>query len=60
MSIRQFKHERRIQVAFSFRDEQCRELLPCGPITQSALTLRHFGTSQAPIASSADSRGEQP
>lgn len=38
VSIRQFKHERRIQVAFSFRGEQCRELLPCGPVTQSALT----------------------
>lgn len=38
VSIRQFKHERRIQVAFSFRGEQCREILAPCPITQSALT----------------------
>jgi integrase len=39
VSIRQFKTERRIQVAFSFRGTECRELLPPGPITQSALTF---------------------
>ncbi|MFH7043698.1 tyrosine-type recombinase/integrase [Paucibacter sp. JuS9] len=38
MSIREFKTERRIQVAFSFRGTECRELLPPAPITQSALT----------------------
>lgn len=38
VSIRQFKHEQRIQVAFSFRSVECRELLPPGPITQGAIT----------------------
>ncbi len=38
ISIREFKTERRIQIAFSFRATECRELLPPGPITQSALT----------------------
>lgn len=38
VSIRDFKHERRIQIAFSFRGTECRELLPPGPITKSALT----------------------
>lgn len=36
VSIREFAHERRLQVAFSFRGEQCRELLPPQPITQTA------------------------
>lgn len=38
VSIRLFKHERRIQIAFSFRGLECRELLPPGSITQSAVT----------------------
>ena len=38
ISIREFKTERRIQIAFSYRGTECRELLPPGPITQSALT----------------------
>ena len=38
VTIRSFKHERRIQIAFSFRGVECREMLPLGPITQSALT----------------------
>ena len=38
VSIRLFKHERRIQIAFSYRAVECRELLPPGPVTQSALT----------------------
>lgn len=37
VAIREFKHERRIQIAFSFRGVQCRELLPPGPITQTAV-----------------------
>jgi integrase len=37
ITIRDFKHERRIQIAFSFRGVECRELLPPGPITKSAL-----------------------
>lgn len=37
VSIRDGAHERRIQVAFTFRKVECRELLPPGPITQSAL-----------------------
>lgn len=38
VSIRTFQHERRIQIAFSYRTVECRELLPPGPVTQSALT----------------------
>lgn len=52
VSIRTFNTERRLQVAFSYRGVECRELLPPGPITQAALTaasglraeiLRHIG-----------------
>jgi len=39
VTIRAFKHEQRIQIAFSFRGIECRELLPPGPITQTAVTL---------------------
>ena len=38
ITIRQFKTERRLQIGFSFRSVECRELLPPGPITQSAVT----------------------
>lgn len=38
VTIREFKTERRIQIAFSFRGTECRELLPPGSVTQSALT----------------------
>lgn len=38
ISVRDFKHERRIQIAFSFRGVECRELLPPGPVTQAAVT----------------------
>ncbi|MNX80484.1 putative prophage phiRv2 integrase [compost metagenome] len=38
VSIREFKHEQRIQIAFSFRGTECRELLPLQNITKSALT----------------------
>jgi integrase len=38
VTVRQFKHERRIQISFSFRRVECRELLPPGPITQSSIT----------------------
>lgn len=38
VSIRTFQSERRLQVAFSFRGVECRELLPPGPITQTAVT----------------------
>jgi integrase len=37
VSIREFKHERRIQIAFSYRGTECRELLPPQTITKSAL-----------------------
>ncbi|MBB1601896.1 integrase [Variovorax sp. UMC13] len=37
MSIRKFKTEERIQIAFSFRGVECRELLPPCSITKSAL-----------------------
>jgi integrase len=39
LSIRQFKHELRIQIAFSYRGIECRELEPPGPITKTAITL---------------------
>jgi len=38
VSIRKFKTEERIQIAFSFRNTECRELLPPCMITKSALT----------------------
>lgn len=38
VSIRKFKTEERIQIAFSFRNVECRELLPPCSITKSALT----------------------
>ena len=37
VAIRQFKHERRIQIAFSYRAVECRELLAPGPVTQTAV-----------------------
>lgn len=39
VSIRQFTHEERFQIAFSYQGIQCRELLPPGPITQTAANL---------------------
>lgn len=38
VKIRDFTHEQRIQLAFSYKGVECRELLPPGPITQSAIT----------------------
>ncbi|QNK65747.1 site-specific integrase [Variovorax sp. PAMC26660] len=38
VSLREFKHEQRIQIAFSYRGAECRELLPPQSITKSALT----------------------
>src|SRR5215475_9336487 len=38
VSARDFKHERRLQIAFTFHGVQCRELMPPGTITQTALT----------------------
>jgi integrase len=38
VSVRDFKHERRLQIAFTFRGVQCRELMPPGAITNGALT----------------------
>lgn len=37
VSIRTFAHEERIQIAFSYRGTECRELLSPGPINKSAL-----------------------
>lgn len=37
VSIRTFKHEKRLQIAFSFKAVECRELLPPGPITKAAI-----------------------
>lgn len=37
VAIREFKHDRRIQIAFTYRKVECRELLPPGPITQTAV-----------------------
>jgi integrase len=39
VTIRQFKTEQRIQVAFSFRGVECRELLPPRPITQTTVNI---------------------
>lgn len=39
VSIREFKHEQRLQIAFSYQGDQCRELLPPGPITQTIVNL---------------------
>ena len=39
ITVREFKTERRIQVAFSYRGVECRELLPPQNITQTALTM---------------------
>lgn len=47
VSIRTFRTELRIQVAFSFRGVECRELLPPGAITQTA--LNHAGGLRAEI-----------
>jgi len=47
VTIRTFKTERRLQVAFSFRGVECRELLPPQPITQTA--LNHAGGLRAEI-----------
>lgn len=38
VTVREFEHQRRLQVAFSFRGVECRELLPLGPITQATIT----------------------
>jgi integrase len=38
VKLRTFKHGQRIQIAFSFRGAECRELMPPGAITQSAVT----------------------
>ena len=37
VAIREFKHESRIQIAFSYRAVECRELLAPGPVTQTAV-----------------------
>lgn len=39
VSIREFKTEQRLQIAFSYKGVECRELLPPGPITQTAANL---------------------
>jgi integrase len=39
VSIREGKLGTRIQIAFSFRGTECRELLPPGPVTQTAINL---------------------
>ena len=45
VKIRDFATERRLQIAFSYRGEECRELLPPQTITQTAAnmagSLRH-------------------
>lgn len=38
VALRTFKHEERLQIAFTFGGVECRELLPPGPITKSAVT----------------------
>ncbi|MCU7372797.1 DUF3596 domain-containing protein [Paucibacter sp. O1-1] len=39
VSIRTFKTEQRIQLAFSFRGVECRELLSPRPVTQTSVNL---------------------
>jgi integrase len=39
ISIREFKHEQRIQIAFSYKGTECRELIPPGPLTQTTVNL---------------------
>jgi integrase len=39
VSPRDFKHEQRIQIAFSYKGVECRELLPPGPVTQTTANL---------------------
>jgi len=39
VKIRQFQTEDRIQIAFSYKGVECRELMPPGPITQTAVNL---------------------
>jgi integrase len=38
VSIRNFKHGDRIQIAFSYRGTECKELMPPGNITKTAIT----------------------
>lgn len=39
VTIRQFKTEQRFQIAFTYKNTECRELLPPGPITQTAANM---------------------
>lgn len=39
VKLRDFTHEQRIQIAFSYKGIECRELLPPCPITQTAVNL---------------------
>ena len=36
---RKFEHQQRIQIAFSYQGVECRELMPPGPVTQTAVNL---------------------
>ncbi|MRD49274.1 DUF3596 domain-containing protein [Caenimonas koreensis DSM 17982] len=38
VTVRDFKHERRIQIAFSYQGVECRELLPPKPVTQTSVS----------------------
>lgn len=39
VKVREFTHEQRIQIAFSYKGVECRELLPPQPITQTTVNL---------------------
>jgi integrase len=39
IKIRDFTHERRIQIAFSYKGVECRELQTPGPVTQTTINL---------------------
>lgn len=39
VKLREFTHEERIQIAFSYRGVECRELTPPGPVTQTTVNL---------------------
>jgi integrase len=39
VKVREFTHEQRIQIAFSYKGVECRELTPPGPVTQTTVNL---------------------
>lgn len=60
MSIREFKTEQRIQIAFSYKGVECRELLSPRPVTQTTVNLagglRAVGVHAGALASGLPNR----